>query len=73
MHAAKHGHAEVVKALIDAGAPWNAVIPSNVSAGDFTMNAGHQHAFDVLLNSGAYILSFIFYFYLLVLTLYEIV
>ncbi|XP_059279415.1 protein arginine N-methyltransferase 2 [Lycium ferocissimum] len=51
MHAAKHGHADVVKALLDAGAPWNALTPSNVSAGDFAMDAGHQQAFDVLLNS----------------------
>nr|GMD96378.1 protein arginine N-methyltransferase 2 [Ipomoea batatas] len=51
MHAAKHGQAEVVKDLIDAGAPWNALSPSNHSAGDFAMEAGHQEAFDVLLNA----------------------
>lgn len=52
MHAAKHGHAEAVKSLLDAGAPWNALSPSNLSAGDFAMDAGHQDAFDLLLNAG---------------------
>ncbi|KAG9143665.1 hypothetical protein Leryth_017153 [Lithospermum erythrorhizon] len=35
MHAAKHGHAAAAKSLLVAGAPWNAVSPSNMSAGDF--------------------------------------
>ncbi|KAI3922349.1 hypothetical protein MKX01_006038 [Papaver californicum] len=52
MHAAKNGHAEAVKILLEAGAPWNALSPSNVSAGDFAMDAGHQEAFDHLLNAG---------------------
>ncbi|KAF9621699.1 hypothetical protein IFM89_026592 [Coptis chinensis] len=52
MHAAKHGHADVVKTLLEAGAPWNALTPSNLSAGDFAMDAGHQEAFDLLLNAG---------------------
>ncbi|KAJ8430897.1 hypothetical protein Cgig2_003890 [Carnegiea gigantea] len=51
MHAAKHGHAEVVRKLLEAGAPWNALSPSNFSAGDFAMENGHQEAFDVLLNA----------------------
>ncbi|KAG6394720.1 hypothetical protein SASPL_145310 [Salvia splendens] len=52
MHAAKNGFSEVVRALLDAGAPWNALTPSNLSAGDFAMDNGHQSAFDVLLNAG---------------------
>ncbi|KAK9097226.1 hypothetical protein Sjap_022723 [Stephania japonica] len=52
MHAAKHGHAGVVKMLLDAGAPWNALSPSSLSAGDFAMDSGHQEAFDLLVNAG---------------------
>ncbi|GMY17340.1 protein arginine N-methyltransferase 2 [Fagus crenata] len=52
MHAAKHGHADVVKNLLEAGAPWNALSPSNLSAGDLAMEAAHQDAFDILLNAG---------------------
>ena len=56
MLAAKQGHADVVKTLIDAGAPWNALSPANLSAGDFAMDLGHQDAFDVLLNAGNFTL-----------------
>ncbi|KAK9215755.1 hypothetical protein WN944_007761 [Citrus x changshan-huyou] len=42
MHAAKLGHANLVKTLLEAGAPWNALSPSNLSAGDFAMDSGHQ-------------------------------
>ncbi|KAK7828670.1 protein arginine n-methyltransferase 2 [Quercus suber] len=52
MHAAKHGHAAVVKTLLDAGAPWNALSPSNFSAGDFAMEASNQEAYDTLVNAG---------------------
>lgn len=64
MHAAKNGCADVVKALLDAGAPWNALSPSNISAGDFAMDNGHQFAFDLLLNAGLsfFICIFTFYF-----------
>ncbi|OMO70736.1 hypothetical protein COLO4_28538 [Corchorus olitorius] len=51
MHAAKFGYADVIKALLEAGAPWNALSPANQSAGDFAMDAGHQEAFEVLLNA----------------------
>lgn len=54
MHAAKHGHACVLKSLLEAGAPWNALSPFNLSAGDFAMEAGHQEAFDILLNAGTF-------------------
>ncbi|KAL6982990.1 type IV protein arginine methyltransferase [Sarracenia purpurea var. burkii] len=52
MHAARHGQADVVKCLLESGAPWNALSPSNLSAGDFAMDSGHQEAFDLLLNAG---------------------
>ncbi|XP_074273226.1 protein arginine N-methyltransferase 2 [Silene latifolia] len=52
MHAAKHGHADIVRKLLDAGAPWNALSPSGLCAGDFAMDNAHQDAFDVLLNAG---------------------
>ncbi|XP_010530510.1 PREDICTED: protein arginine N-methyltransferase 2 [Tarenaya hassleriana] len=52
MHAAKLGHAPVVAALLEAGAPWNALSPSNLSAGDFAMDSSHQEAFEILLNAG---------------------
>ncbi|KAK9756413.1 hypothetical protein RND81_01G095300 [Saponaria officinalis] len=52
MHAAKLGHSEIIRKLLEAGAPWNALSPSGLSAGDFAMDNGQQHAFDVLLNAG---------------------
>ncbi|KAL6511610.1 hypothetical protein OROGR_021207 [Orobanche gracilis] len=50
MHAAKNGCPGALKALLDSGAPWNALSPSNKSAGDIAMENGHQSAFDILLN-----------------------
>ncbi|KAI4321065.1 hypothetical protein MLD38_034486 [Melastoma candidum] len=52
MHAAREGHANVINALLEASAPWNALSPSNLSAGDFAMEAGHQEAFEALLDAG---------------------
>ncbi|CAK7347458.1 unnamed protein product [Dovyalis caffra] len=52
MHAAKRGHTVIVNDLLEAGAPWNALSPSNISAGDFAMEAGHQDAYAILLNAG---------------------
>ncbi|CAI8599318.1 unnamed protein product [Vicia faba] len=52
MHAAKHGHAPILNLLLSAGAPWNALSPSNLSAGDFAMQEGHQEAYELLLNAG---------------------
>jgi protein arginine N-methyltransferase 2 len=52
MQAAKQGHSDVIKLLLEAGAPWNALSPSNISAGDFAMDAGHQDPFEILLNTG---------------------
>lgn len=50
--AAQNGHAEVVRALLKASAPWNALDSSGKCAGDYAMEAGHQEAFDVLLDAG---------------------
>ncbi|KAG0468842.1 hypothetical protein HPP92_018170 [Vanilla planifolia] len=50
MYAAAGGHADAVHCLLDSGAPWNALSPSNLCAGDLSMENGHQMAFDVLLN-----------------------
>ncbi|GMH16454.1 hypothetical protein Nepgr_018295 [Nepenthes gracilis] len=52
MHAAKEGRAGVVKLLLEASAPWNALSPSNLSAGDLAMENAHQEAFEILLNAG---------------------
>ncbi|KAK1317668.1 hypothetical protein QJS10_CPA05g01279 [Acorus calamus] len=53
MYAAERGNAEAVELLLRAGAPWNALSPSGLSAGDFAMDNAHQEAFDVLLNAVA--------------------
>lgn len=76
MHASKQGHVDVLKALLEAGAPWNALTPSNLSAGDFAMEAGHQEAFETLLNAGTVpdicrgfvLLDFFFFSFLCVYT-----
>jgi protein arginine N-methyltransferase 2 len=52
MQAAKQGHAPILDILLTAGAPWNALSPSNLSAGDFAMQEGHQEAYELLLNAG---------------------
>ncbi|XWS24144.1 hypothetical protein CRYUN_Cryun28dG0075300 [Craigia yunnanensis] len=51
-HAAKLGHIDVVKAFLEAGAPWNALSPSDQYAGDLAMDSGHQETFEILLNAG---------------------
>ncbi|GMI82686.1 hypothetical protein like AT5G65860 [Hibiscus trionum] len=48
--AARNDDLAKVKSL--AGAPWNALSQSNQSAGDLSMDAGYQEAFEVLLNAG---------------------
>uniref|UniRef100_A0A0D9VZB2 Protein arginine N-methyltransferase 2 n=1 Tax=Leersia perrieri TaxID=77586 RepID=A0A0D9VZB2_9ORYZ len=47
MHAAAGGHAAVVRLLLDAGAPWNALSPSGVSAGDLSSDSA---TYDLLLD-----------------------
>ena len=47
MHAAAGDHAAVVRLLLDCGAPWNALSPSGLSAGDF---ASGPDTYDLLLD-----------------------
>lgn len=49
MHAASHGHTDSARLLLDAGAPWNAVNPSGLCAGDLAMEGSHQETVDLLL------------------------
>ncbi|CAM0876362.1 unnamed protein product [Alopecurus aequalis] len=47
MHAATSGHAAAARLLLDAGAPWNALSPSGLSAGDLTSD---PTTYDLLLD-----------------------
>ena len=47
MHAAEGGHAAVARLLLDSGAPWNALSPSGLSAGDL---ASDPDTYDLLLD-----------------------
>ncbi|XP_066367043.1 LOW QUALITY PROTEIN: protein arginine N-methyltransferase 2-like [Miscanthus floridulus] len=47
MHAAAGGHAAVARLLLDCGAPWNALSPSGLSAGDL---ASDPDTYDLLLD-----------------------
>ncbi|KAJ4800883.1 Protein arginine N-methyltransferase 2 [Rhynchospora pubera] len=49
MHAASHGRTAIVRLLLDAGAPWNALTPSGLCAGDLAMDGSHQETVDLLL------------------------
>ena len=52
MAAAAEGHAEVVKTLLAAGAPWNAFDRQANCAGDFAVAEQHEECVNVLLNAG---------------------
>ena len=47
MHAATGGHAAAARLLLDAGAPWNALSPEGLSAGDLTSDPA---TYDLLLD-----------------------
>ena len=47
MHAAEGGHAAVARLLLNCGAPWNALSPSGLSAGDL---ASDPDTYDLLLD-----------------------
>lgn len=47
-NAAKHDHPEVVKTLLETGAPWNVLSPSTLSAGGFALDTGRQEDFQIL-------------------------
>jgi protein arginine N-methyltransferase 2 len=52
MLAAGNGHSEIVELLLQNGAPWNAVDRQGLCAGQYALNAGHQHLVDCLVNAG---------------------
>ena len=52
MLAAGAGHGEVVEALLEAGAPWNAIDRAGRCAGNYALDAGHQIIVDALVDAG---------------------
>ena len=50
MLAAAAGHEPVVRALLKAGAPWNAVDRRGQSAGNYALDAGQQVIVDLLVD-----------------------
>ncbi|KAJ0963443.1 hypothetical protein J5N97_028565 [Dioscorea zingiberensis] len=52
MHAARHGDTPAVRLLLEYGAPWNALTPSGLCAGDLAMDHGHKETVNVLLDAG---------------------
>ena len=52
MAAAAEGHSEIVKALLAAGAPWNAFDRQANCAGDYALAGQHEECVEVLLNAG---------------------
>lgn len=52
MAAAFQGHAEVVRRLLTAGAPWNAFDRQANCAGDYALAGQHQECVDILLTAG---------------------
>ncbi|GBG64065.1 hypothetical protein CBR_g40511 [Chara braunii] len=51
MLAASKGHVEVVRALLEAGAPWNALDQTGRCAGDYAVEAHQQEVVDLLLDA----------------------
>ena len=52
MAASGGGHLEIMKLLLEGGAPWNAVDKSGKCAGEYAVDAGHQEAVDMLVQFG---------------------
>lgn len=52
MAAAANGHVDVVKAILAAGAPWNAFDRQANCAGDYALLNNQQECVDALLNAG---------------------
>ena len=52
MAAAHAGHTEVLRLLLEAGAPWNAIDKRGKCAGEYAMESGQQEAADLLLGAG---------------------
>ncbi len=52
MVAAKHGHVDICRALLDAGAPWNAIDQYGLCAGNYATNNQHWEVVDLLVEYG---------------------
>lgn len=52
MMASKGGHVEVCRALLDAGAPWNAVDRTGKCAGNYATDGGHWDVVNLLVEEG---------------------
>ena len=52
MAAAHAGHIEVLRLLLEAGAPWNAIDKQGRCAGEYAMESGQQEAANLLLGAG---------------------
>ena len=50
MVAAREGHEDVVRYLLNEGAPWNAVDVKCRCAGDFAALSGHQRIVDMIMD-----------------------
>eukprot|EP01127_Copromyxa_protea_P005444 TRINITY_DN15373_c0_g1_i1.p1 TRINITY_DN15373_c0_g1~~TRINITY_DN15373_c0_g1_i1.p1 ORF type:complete len:361 (+),score=73.89 TRINITY_DN15373_c0_g1_i1:50-1132(+) len=50
--AAQHGHLEIVRALLEDGAPWNILDSNDKTAAEYAQEAGHKEIYDELLNTG---------------------
>ena len=55
MEAAAGGHDAIVRTLLEAGTPWNAIDKEGNCAGDLAVAAGHETAAEILLEAGRHI------------------
>jgi len=52
MIASQHGHIDICRALLDAGAPWNAVDRRGKCAGDYATDMQHWDVVNLLVDVG---------------------
>jgi protein arginine N-methyltransferase 2 len=52
MVASQHGHIDICRALLDAGAPWNAVDRRGKCAGDYATDMQHWDVVNLLVDVG---------------------
>ena len=52
MLAAASGSSDIVALLLENGAPWNAVDRRGLCAGDYAASAGHEQAFEIIVDAG---------------------
>lgn len=57
MAAAANGHVNIVRALLAAGAPWNAFDRQANCAGDYALLNNRQECVEALINAGTITLS----------------